>query len=198
MGEQTLKPFAERYGGQYLVLPRTTCIRTMAQMAEEIIDREMANGKAHVVGISLGCLVALSISPEKTESLSLFCPPKGGVATAMRGLSCGLRYGGDFYKMSHLKMSPEQKELWMRCRLPLSHSLYHATAVIFSSPIYHKRYDESKTFVFCGEADQVTPVTDAKYIADRLHCPLTIVPECGHAIHDDAPHVIHEHLSRIV
>jgi pimeloyl-ACP methyl ester carboxylesterase len=195
--EQIVKP----WNGYAFVLPRSLSIKTLADAARKEMDRvyPAAEGPVHVVGISLGGPVALSLPPDRCASITLLgalAPPHEQRNLLKRGWLAHRKYKGDIYDMTH--EDPSERSNWSR--LPYHHSVFHVLAARFSQPADHWSSHKCDIYMFYGERDVICPPdVDGKYIRDHLPNvrKYEVLRDCGHAVHHDRKDVLQDHLNML-
>jgi 3-oxoadipate enol-lactonase len=181
-----------------------TSMPQLAADAARLLD-ELELESAHVYGLSMGGMIAQELAirfPERVRGLVLGCSTTGGPRAIrptlgeLAALSTGaarmlgepgrpwrapLVFSGRF-RREHPERAAELVRNFDNPRSPLRG---HATQFIAS--VYHDTFNrlpriQAPTLVLHGRRDRLTPLVNARMIADRIpDGELQIVPGAGHA-----------------
>lgn len=191
---------------------------SIAQMAADAAAVLDATGhtKAHVVGASLGGMIAqrLALSrPERLRSLALFCTTPGGAraVAASQEVLTALVQGGDdpstvyrrnawfLYGEETRERHPEriEEDLAFRSKIPTPPTGYLGQ---LQAAMAHDTGDElaaiaAPTLVVHGDADLLIPTANGKTLASRIPgAELVLLPGAGHMLQADAGDAVREAL----
>jgi pimeloyl-ACP methyl ester carboxylesterase len=182
---------------------------SIAQMAADgaaVLDA-VGRGTAHVVGASLGGMIAQRFAlayPRRLRSLALICTTPGGPHAARPSdeVTAGLVQGGDdpstvyrrnawfLYGESTRTNHPEriEEDLAYRSKIPTPPAGYFGQ---LQAAMAHDAWDElpsimAPTLVVHGEADLLVPTDNGKRLAARIpNAELLLVPGAGHMLQTD-------------
>jgi pimeloyl-ACP methyl ester carboxylesterase len=196
---------------------RPTSIPELAGDAARLLDA-LEVESAHVYGVSLGGMVAQELAlrfPERVRGLILGCTSAGGpraarmTARELRAASAmaagelgspGRPWRGAFLFSPEFRRDQPERVRWLlehfgRHRAPPQGIAAHWWASVFHDTVDRLDQIQAPTLVFHGERDVLSPLGNARLLADRIpDAELAVVPGAGHGYALERPDMAHEFL----
>jgi 3-oxoadipate enol-lactonase len=193
--------FDNRASGRSGPTRRVISIPSLAADAVGVLDA-LGIGSAHVYGVSYGGMVAQEMAirfPSRVRGLILGGTTPGGPRAALPspadlvGLGRSMRSGSGRFGLSaalfseqFVREQPDRaKELTenlQRHRAPFSGVAAHLLASVYHDTVSRLRLVRAPTLVVHGGADRMTPLRNARLLAERIpDAELAIIPGAGHA-----------------
>jgi pimeloyl-ACP methyl ester carboxylesterase len=195
--EPVLDLYAERF--ECIVYEhRGGLVTSMPQMAAEAagVLRELGLDSAHVLGVSMGGMVAQELAlrfPERVRGLILAATTPGG-PRALRPAPGDLARGRWLFSPAFRREHPERvRELLRSFELRPALLWAHWWATVYHDTVSRLGAIQAPTLVLHGEADALSPVGNGRLLADRIpDARLEILPGGGHAFPLEQPRATFE------
>jgi 3-oxoadipate enol-lactonase len=168
----------------------TTSMPELAADAAQLL-RRLGIDAAHVYGISMGGMIAQELAlrfPQRVRGLVLAGTTPGG-PRAFRPAVGELARGRWLFSPAFRREHPERvRELLRYFHLQPAALWSHWWATVYHDTVSRLGQIQAPTLVMHGEADVMSPVANARLLAERIPgAELVIVPGAGHAFPLERP-----------